>query len=115
MKKFLPLLVLFFVFAPAAAHAVKLAPFPDKKSLQPIPEIAHPNISGNVQRGDGLKPQQDDSGTSLQSTAQESDAGEATSTPLPQVHASTNYSLVFVVIGAALAIVAIFAFSLSRV
>ena len=36
------------IFSTQAAFGRKLAPFPDAKSLQPIPTFVKPNISGNV-------------------------------------------------------------------
>lgn len=46
-SKIILVLVLSLAFAPSA-FAVKRAPFPNSKPLQPIPTNVQPNISGNV-------------------------------------------------------------------
>ena len=48
MKKTASLTLLVSLFLPISAFALARAPFPNGKTLQPIPKTITPNVSGNV-------------------------------------------------------------------
>lgn len=67
-------LTLLLTMIPASyVHAYKRAPFPNADSLQPIPDVAHPNISGNVNYSTDVTSSQEPSqiGTSPQADGQQ--------------------------------------------
>ncbi len=49
-------MVIVFGVSVHGAYALARAPFPDSSKLQPIPEMAHPDISRNVERSNSIIP-----------------------------------------------------------